>query len=151
MRYFSVKVMVIRSLEAERSNETFPFVMTLLFCSSVFFGFFSLQNLLRRNKFSEYIYLNKNFDNRKSIQGLHRVGILLWLNENWTIFLFLIFWSCSYYNYFRRRNRWCLCFWSTIVGFRHVRVDCCVVYKIFSTLRSIFMFLEQYMVGNTCH
>ena len=122
-----------------------------LFCSSVFFGFFSLQNLLRRNKFSEYIYLNKNFDNRKSIQGLHRVGILLWLNENWTIFLFLIFWSCSYDNYLRRRNRWCLCFWPTIVGFRHVRVDCCVVYKIFSTLRSIFMFLEQYVVGNTCH
>ena len=122
-----------------------------LFCSSVFLGFFSLQNLLRWNKFSEYIYLRKNFANRKSIQGLHRVGILLWLNENWTIFLFLIFWSCSYYNYLRRRNRWCLCFWSTIVGFRHVRVDCCVVYKIFSTLPSIFMFLEQYMVGNTCH
>ena len=62
-----------------------------LFCSSLFLGFFSLQNLLRWNKFSEYIYLSKNFDNWKSIQGLHRVGILLWLNENWTMFLFLIF------------------------------------------------------------
>ena len=40
-----------------------------LFCSSLFLGFFSLQNLLRWNKFSEYIYLSKNLIIEKASKG----------------------------------------------------------------------------------